>query len=87
MKKIELAYNSIVKETEKAICLNVFVSFNGNSHDRNVWFPKSVIDFVTFTTSDGVEKTNAMVADWFLRKTESDNAFKGYGMRFETAFW
>lgn len=90
MKKInnnvELAFNSIVKETEKAICLNVMVSWNSNCHDRDIWFPKSVISFATFTDSKGNEKTNAMVADWFIRKTEAANAFHGYAMRFETIF-
>lgn len=87
MKNIELAYNEKVRETEKAVCLNVMVSFNGNCSSRNVWFPKSVCSFITFTTGEGKEVTHAMVADWFLNKAESDNAFKGYAMRFETAFW
>jgi hypothetical protein len=83
---VELAYNSIVKETEKAICLNVMVSWNSNCHDRDIWFPKSVISFTSFTDSKGNERTNAIVADWFIRKTEAANASHGYSMRFETIF-
>ena len=83
---VELAYNSIVKVTEKAICLNVMVSWNSNCHDCDIWFPKSVVSFVTFKDSKGEERTNAMVADWFIRKTEEANAFNGYAMRFETIF-
>ena len=83
---VELAYNSIVKETEKAICLNVMVSWNSNCRDRDIWFPKSVISFTSFTDSKGNERTNAIVADWFIRKTEAANASHGYAMRFETIF-
>lgn len=83
---VELAYNSIVKETEKAVCLNVMVSWNSNCHDRDIWFPKSLVSFVTFTDSEGNERTNAIIPDWFIRKTEAANSFKGYAMRFETIF-
>lgn len=86
-KNIELAFNNVVKETEKAVCLNVMVSWNGNCHDKDIWFPKSVCSFITFTDKEGNERTNAIVADWFLHKTEAANAFNGYEMRFETAFW
>lgn len=83
---VELAFNNIVKETEKAICLNVMVSWNSNCHDRDIWFPKSLVSFVMFTDSKGNERTNAIIPDWFIRKTEAANAFKGYAMRFETIF-
>lgn len=83
---VEMAYNAIVKETEKAILLNVMVSWNGNTRDKDIWFPKSLVSFVTFTDSEGKRRTNAIVPDWFIRKTESANAFHGYAMRFETIF-
>ena len=83
---VELAFNSIVKETEKAICLNVMVSWNSNNHDRDIWFPKSLISFVTFEDSKGNERTNAIIPDWFIRKAEAANASHGYAMRFETIF-
>lgn len=83
---VELAFNSIVKQTEKAICLNVMVSWNGNCRAKDIWFPKSVIAFTSFTDGKGCERTNAMVADWFIRKTEAANTFHGYAMHFETVF-
>ena len=83
---VEMAYNAIVKETEKAILFNVMVSWNGNAQDKDIWFPKSLVSFVTFTDSEGKKRTNAIVPDWFIRKTESANAFHGYAMRFETIF-
>ena len=82
----ELAFNSITKETEKAICLNVMVSWNGTCRAKDVWFPKSVINFATFTDSEGKERTNAIVKNWFIHKTEQANAFNGYQMHFETIF-
>ena len=82
----ELAFNSITKETEKAICLNVMVSWNGTCRDKDIWFPKSVINFVNFTDSEGKERTNALVKNWFIHKTEQANAFHGYEMHFETIF-
>ena len=82
----ELAYNHIVKETNKAICLNVMVSWNGTCRDRDVWFPKSVITFVEFTDSKGTPRKNAVVQSWFIHKAEKDNAFHGYEMHFETLF-
>lgn len=81
---IELAIQKLVKETEKAVCLNLLVSWNGNTHSRDIWFPKSVCEIKEVNYDD---QPRAFVADWFLLKTESANAFKGYGMRFETAFW
>ena len=80
----ELAFNNVVKETEKAVCLNVMVSWNANCRDKEVWFPKSVIEFVTFTDSKGSKRTNALVKNWFIHKAEQANAFNGYQMRFET---
>lgn len=83
-KKIEIALNKVVKETEKAVCVNVLVSWNSNSRDKEIWMPKSVCE--VFTAEYDNNKPHAMVDEWFLRKTESANAFHGYGMRFETAF-
>lgn len=85
-KPYELAYNHIVKETNKAICLNVMVSWNGTCRDRDIWFPKSVITFVEFTDSKGIQRKNAVVQNWFIHKAEKDNAFRGYEMHFETIF-
>lgn len=84
-KRIEVALNKFVKETEKAICVNVMVSWNSNCCDKDIWMPKSVCE--VFTAEYDNNKTHAMVDEWFLHKTEAANAFHGYGMRFETAFW
>lgn len=83
---VELAFNSLIKETEKAICLNVMVSWNGNCHNRDIWFPKSVITFSSFTDGKGDVRTIAIVADWFIKKTEAANSYRGYAMHFETVF-
>lgn len=84
-KKIEIALNSVVKETEKAVCVNVMVSWNSNCHSKDIWMPKSVCE--VFTAEYDSNKPHAMVDELFLRKTEAANAFHNYGMRFETAFW
>lgn len=83
-KQIEVAIYNIVRETEKAVCLNLLVSYNGNTSAKEIWFPKSVCELKTV---DYDNKPRAFVADWFLHKAESANAFNGYAMRFETAFW
>lgn len=37
--------NSVERESEKAMLLNVNVSFNANTpKPRSIWFPKSVIE-------------------------------------------
>ena len=82
----ELAYNAITKETEKAVCLNVMVSWNGTCRDKDVWFPKSQISFVDFTDSNGKARRNAIVPNWLIWKNEKANAFNGYEMHFETLF-
>lgn len=82
----ELAFNRITKETEKAVCLNLMVSWNGTCKDKDLWFPKSQVQFVTFTDSQGIERTNALVPNWLIWKMEQNNAFNGYQMHFETLF-
>lgn len=70
---------SIVKESEKAICLKVNVRFNDNEpKPRDLWFPKSVI------ARDG-ELYGA--ADWFYEKTANANAFHGYRMQFDATLF
>ena len=75
----ELAFNNIVRKTEKAVCLNCMVSWNANCHSKDIWFPLSVI-------SEWLQNGHVMVADWFLNKVEESNTFHGYEMRFETRF-
>lgn len=85
-KEFEMSFYEIVKETAKAICLKVMVSWNSNCHTRDIWFPKSVCRLINFTDENGKEHINAMVAAWFIEKTEAEKAFGGYQMNFETIF-
>lgn len=84
-KRIEVSLNAVVKESEKAICVNVMVSWNSNCHNKDIWMPKSVCEVFSAEYDGG--RMHEMVDEWFLHKTEAANAFHGYGMRFETAFW
>ena len=71
----EIKFNSITKETEKAICINVMVSWgDGNAKTKDVWFPKS--------TCEVIGSNSIMVADWMIEKTCNANAFHGYTMGF-----
>jgi len=75
--KQNIIYNSIVKESEKAICLNVPVSYNANApKGRDIWMPKSLCTIFS--------ERVAVVEDWFLAKLSEQNAFHGYRMNFET---
>lgn len=70
-----IAINSIVRETAKAILVNVDVTFNGNAaKPREIWIPSSLV----------AEKSDISISlpDWFVSKIEWQNAFKGYAMRF-----
>ena len=75
---VNMWVNNIEAETEKAYKLNISVSWNGNTHDRSFWFPKSVL-------RSAAEKIWE-VKTWFADKMERENAFKGYAMRIETGF-
>lgn len=85
-KELELSFYEVVKETAKAVCLKVLVSWNGTCHSRDLWFPKSVCRLVAFSDENGNNRTNALVAEWFIRKTEEENQVAGYQMCFETIF-
>lgn len=78
----ELKVNGITKETEKAICVNVAVSWGeGSWRMKDVWFPKSTAEVVEVNG-----ETHVMVADWMLQKTAEQNAFHGYRMNFCECF-
>ena len=65
----------IVRETEKAICLNTLVQWGaGKQIQKDVWFPKST---VIATTENGVEVKHDMAYSISCR-----NIFHGYVMRF-----
>lgn len=73
--KTEIIINNVARETEKAVLVNLNVTFNHNGYKaREVWMPKSVIS---------VDGCIAKVEDWFLRKLSVQNAFHGYTMSFE----
>lgn len=71
---IEVVINEMVKETEKAVLINLPVSWNSNTHSREFWFPKSCVKLY--------ERTMA-VATFLIEKMEQQNAFHGYRMYFE----
>lgn len=76
METVEIQYNAIEKETEKAMLIEAPVSWAGNMHTKSFWFPKSVI----------VEIENARcmkVKTWFIDKLSEQKAFNGYRMYFE----
>lgn len=78
----EIKINSITKETEKAICINVAVSWGeGNWKTKDIWFPKSTCEVIKVN-----EEIHVMVADWMIEKTCAAKAFKGYRMNFCECF-
>ena len=70
-----IVYNSIVRETEKAILVSLTVTWGSNNHKKEMWFPKSVIEYRNEQTMN--------VSDWFIKKQELANIFHGYVMRFD----
>lgn len=67
-------YNTIAKETEKAMLINVTVNWADNCHIREFWFPKSVVTILNEKTME--------IKDWFADKMSKENAFNGYRMNF-----
>ncbi len=78
----EIVVNRIVKETEKATCFNITVSWGeGKWIDKDIWFPKSAVE-VFEVNGD----THIAAADWIVAKISTQNAFKGYRMNFCRCF-
>ena len=78
----EIRINSVTRETEKAICINVPVSWGeGSWKVKDVWFPKSTCEIITVNGEQ-----HALVADWIIEKTAQQNAFHGYVMNFCSCF-
>ena len=74
----EIKINNVVRETEKAICVNVDVCWNAErKHQKDIWFPKSTCKVVTVN-----DETHIVVADWMIEKTTIANMFHGYCMYF-----
>ena len=80
----EMMINAVERETEKAVLVNVMVSWNGSCKSKSIWMPKSVCE--VFTAEYDGNRTHAMVADWFIAKTQKANTWNGYEMQFETLF-
>lgn len=79
MKSTAIKFESKVKESEKAVLLTVKVNWNwGESKERDLWFPKSVIEKMT--------EDMVVVADWFVSKTKKSYTFKGYEMNFTNSW-
>lgn len=68
--------NKVEKETEKAIMVNLPVSWNGNMQPKTFWFPKSCVMIHNQTIS---------IASFLIEKLERENTFHGYRMSFEIA--
>lgn len=80
--RTEIVINSIEKESEKALLINVTVNWNeGNWHQRSFWMPKSAIELIKVKGEQ-----HAMVEDWLLQKLRENNAFNGYPMAFPLCF-
>lgn len=76
METVEIIYDKIERETEKAMQITAPVSWNGSMHRKTFWFPKSVVA--------EIENDKCMrVSTWFIDKLSNQNAFKGYRMYFE----
>ncbi len=74
---ITLCFAQKIQESEKAVKLELQVSWNANCYTRAFWFPKSVL------TMDG---DRFAVKSWFYDKLERDNAFHGYRMTIDNGF-
>lgn len=72
----EVLFNNIERETEKAMLINLPVSWNDNVHARSFWFPKSCIK---------VYQNTVEIATFIIEKMERENAFHGYQMSFSIA--
>lgn len=72
----EILFNSIEKETAKAVFVNMPVTWNSNMRTRSFWLPKSCIKVYERTMD---------VATFLIEKLESENTFHGYRMNFELA--
>ena len=72
----EVLFNYVEKETEKAILVNLPVSWNANIYARKFWLPKSCVKMYQHTMD---------IATWMVEKMEKENAFHGYTMSFEIA--
>lgn len=75
METYHVLYESIKRETEKAICLTCKVYWGMSSHYKDIWFPKSQIDEM-----DKAQKV-VHVACWFVDEMEGQNNSHGYDMK------
>ena len=65
---------TVERETEKANLVKFLVTWNGDTHEKSLWIPKSQMR---------VERENIIViAKWYADKLSKENAFKCYSMKF-----
>ena len=74
---MNIFYNTIEKQSEKALLISFPVEYNMNMHSKSIWMPKSQVNII----SDSVIE----IADWMVSKLERENAFHGYYMYFSKA--
>lgn len=75
-----IVINSIGKQTEKAMQVNVSVNWgSGSTHQKDIWVPKSTISKVTKNMSGNMtlEMKKSMA-----NSISNNNSFKGYPMEF-----
>lgn len=66
--------NTIVRETERAMLINLPVNWADNCYAREFWFPKSVVSVLNAKTIE--------IKDWFAEKMSKENTYNGYRMYF-----
>jgi hypothetical protein len=74
----EIKINNVVRETEKAICVNVDVCWNaGRKQQKDLWFPKSTCEVVEMENQTNIIADDSMIQSIIIR-----NTFHGYEMHF-----
>lgn len=71
---IEILINKVERESEKAVMVNLPVSWNDNMYPRTFWFPKSCVK---------VGERTMIVARFIVEKMQRENTYNGYQMAFE----
>ena len=80
----EIWINGINKQTEKAMNVNVGVSWgNGGNHNKDIWVPKSTIGHIDKDSSGKIVMT---MKKSMAQSIANQNTFKGYAMDFTTSY-
>jgi hypothetical protein len=75
-----IVINSIGKQTEKAMQVNVGVNWgSGSTHQKDIWVPKSTIGSITKNKSGSMTLN---MKKSMAQSISNNNSFKGYPMEF-----